>query len=60
MLESEMECIDSYPSGWTEQIHDEYCIEWVYDQDSSIFVRLTDPGSSTELLFPYVYEYRVS
>jgi hypothetical protein len=29
-----------YPSGWTEQIHDEYYIEWVYDDDPSIFVRL--------------------
>lgn len=40
MPESETEYIDFYPSGWTEQIHDEYYIEWVYDDDPSIFVRL--------------------
>lgn len=40
MPESETEYIDYYPSGWTEQIHDEYYIEWVYDEDPSIFVRL--------------------
>jgi hypothetical protein len=38
--ESETEYIDYYPSGWTEQIHDEYYIEWVCDDDQTIFVRL--------------------
>jgi len=40
MPESETEFIDYYPSGWSEQIHDEYYMEWVYDDDQSIFVRL--------------------
>lgn len=40
MPESETEYLDYYPSGWTEQIHDEYYIEWVYDDDQTIFVRL--------------------
>jgi hypothetical protein len=40
MPESETEHIDYYPAGWTEQIHDEYYIEWVYDDDPTIFVRL--------------------
>lgn len=40
MPESETEYIDYYPPGWTEQIHDEYYIEWVYDEDPTIFVRL--------------------
>lgn len=31
MPESETDELDYYPSGWTEHIHDEYYIEWVYD-----------------------------
>jgi len=40
MPESETEFLDYYPSGWTEHIHDEYYIEWVFDDDETIFVRL--------------------
>ncbi|QCC49924.1 hypothetical protein [Halapricum salinum] len=40
MPESETEHIDYYPSGWTEHIHDDYYIEWVYDEDDTILVRL--------------------
>lgn len=40
MPESETEYLDYYPSGWTEEIHDEHYIEWVCDEDSTIFVRL--------------------
>ncbi|MEF8800458.1 MAG: hypothetical protein V5A56_05445 [Halolamina sp.] len=40
MPESETELLDYYPSGWTEQIHDEYYVEWVCDNDETIFVRL--------------------
>ncbi|MWG36104.1 hypothetical protein [Halomarina oriensis] len=40
MPESETDLIDYYPPGWTEQIHDDYLVEWVYDSDSSIFIRL--------------------
>lgn len=40
MPESETEHLDYYPSGWTEEIHDEYYIEWVYEADPTIFVRL--------------------
>jgi hypothetical protein len=40
MPESETDELDYYPSGWTEHIHDEYYIEWVYDDDETVFVRL--------------------
>ena len=40
MPESETDGLDYYPPGWTENIHDEYYIEWVYDDDEGIFVRL--------------------
>jgi len=40
MPESETEHIDYYPSGWTEEIHDEYLVEWRYDNDPTIVVRL--------------------
>lgn len=40
MPESETEHIDYYPPGWTEHIHDDYYIEWVYDEDETILVRL--------------------
>jgi hypothetical protein len=40
MPESETDELDYYPPGWTEHIHDEYYIEWVYDDDETIFVRL--------------------
>jgi hypothetical protein len=40
MPESDTEFIDYYPSGWTEEIHDDYYIEWIYEEDPTIFVRL--------------------
>jgi len=40
MPESKTEYLDYYPSGWTEEIHDEYYIEWIYNEDPTIFVRL--------------------
>ncbi|MDB9235870.1 hypothetical protein [Halorubrum ezzemoulense] len=40
MPESETEALDYYPSGWSEEIHDEYYIEWRFDDDESILVRL--------------------
>lgn len=40
MSKSETEHLDYYPSGWNEEIHDEYCIKWVADDDSTILVRL--------------------
>lgn len=40
MPESETEYLDYYPPGWTEQIHDEYYIEWVYEEDPTICVRI--------------------
>jgi len=40
MPESETAELDYYPSGWTEHIHDEYYIEWVYDDDETVLVRL--------------------
>jgi len=47
MPQSETEFIDYYPSGWTEQIHDDVYIEWIYDADETIFVRLD--GSMGEM-----------
>ena len=40
MPESQTEYIDYYPSGWSEEIHEEAYVEWIYDQDPTIFVRL--------------------
>ena len=40
MPESETEHLDYYPSRWSEEIHDEYYIEWVSDDDPTILVRL--------------------
>ena len=40
MPKSETEHIDYFPSGWDEEIHDEYYIEWIYEDDPTILVRL--------------------
>lgn len=40
MPESETEFIDYYPTGWSEEIHGQAYIEWVYNDDSDVFVRL--------------------
>jgi len=40
MPESDTEHLDYYPGGWSEEIHDDYYIKWVYDEDPTIFVRL--------------------
>ena len=40
MPESETKHIDYFPSGWNEEIHDEYYIEWRYEDDPTILVRL--------------------
>jgi len=40
MPESETDLIDYYPSGWTEEVFDESYIEWRYNADPTIFVRL--------------------
>lgn len=40
MPDSETDELDYYPSGWTEVVHDETYIEWMYDDDESILVRL--------------------
>ena len=40
MPESGTEHIDYYPSGWVEEIHDDYYIEWINEEDPTIFVRL--------------------
>lgn len=40
MPESDTEHIDYYPSGWGEEIHGDYYVEWVYEEDPTIFVRL--------------------
>lgn len=46
MPESQTKQLDYYPKGWTEEIHDESYIEWVYNEDDTIFVRLEEgePG----------------
>ena len=40
MPESETEHLDYYPVEWSEEIHDEYYVEWIYDGDQTILVRL--------------------
>ena len=40
MPESETEEIDYFPPGWDEEIHDEYYVEWVFQEDPAIFIRL--------------------
>lgn len=40
MPESETEHIDYYPSEWSEEVHDEYYVEWICDDDQTILVRL--------------------
>jgi len=40
MPASDTEYIDYYPGGWSEEIHDEYYIEWIYEADPTIVVRL--------------------
>lgn len=40
MPKSETDALDYYPSGWTERIHDRYYIEWIYNRDETILVRL--------------------
>lgn len=40
MPESKTDDLDYYPSGWNEEIHDEYYIEWISEDDSTILVRL--------------------
>jgi len=40
MPESDTEHIDYYPGGWSEEIHDDYYIEWIYEDDPTIVVRL--------------------
>lgn len=40
MPESQTEYLDYYPPGWTEEIYEETYIEWIYDDDQTIFVRL--------------------
>jgi hypothetical protein len=46
MPESQTKELDYYPKGWTEEVHDDSYIEWVYDEDNAIFVRLeeSEPG----------------
>jgi hypothetical protein len=38
--ESETEYVDYYPSGWTEEVHSNQYVEWIYGEDPDIFVRL--------------------
>jgi len=40
MPKRDTEYLDYYPGGWSEEIHDDYYIEWVYDEDPTIFVCL--------------------
>jgi hypothetical protein len=40
MPESNTDHIDYYPSGWSEEIHEDCYVEWIYDADPTIFVRL--------------------
>ncbi|MDZ7731178.1 MAG: hypothetical protein U5K37_10000 [Natrialbaceae archaeon] len=40
MPDSSLETVEYYPPGWTEHCHDETLIEWVYDDDPTITVRV--------------------
>jgi hypothetical protein len=40
MPESKTAHIDYFPQGWSEEVHDDYYIEWVYSEDPTILVRL--------------------
>ena len=40
MPESKTDLLDYYPSGWSEEVHDEYYVEWASDDDPTILVRL--------------------
>ena len=40
MPASETAFIDYYPGGWSEEIHGDDFVEWVYDADPAVFVRL--------------------
>jgi hypothetical protein len=42
MPESDTDHIDYYPGGWSEEIHDDNYIEWIYEEDPEIVVRLDD------------------
>jgi hypothetical protein len=46
MPESETRWIDYYPSGWREEFHASSFVEWIYEADNEITVRLEegDPG----------------
>jgi hypothetical protein len=44
MAESETAEIDFFPSVWREEIHDDSYIEWIYEQDETILVRLDGTG----------------
>jgi len=40
MPESATEYLDYYPGGWTEEVYEEQFVEWIYDADPDILVRL--------------------
>ncbi|KTG11446.1 hypothetical protein AUR64_04110 [Haloprofundus marisrubri] len=40
MPESDAPHVDYYPSSWTEYADDEYLVEWVYNDDETIIVRV--------------------
>lgn len=40
MPESETEFIDFYPSGWTEHVHEDTYVEYIYDDDPTVIVRV--------------------
>lgn len=40
MPESKVDSIDYFPQGWTEEVIDENLIEWRYEEDESILVRV--------------------
>ena len=48
MPESETEEIDYFPPGWDEEIHDEYYVEWVFQEDPTIFIRLDGTMGESE------------
>jgi hypothetical protein len=40
MPESQTDHLDYYPSGWTEEVYEPTYVEWVFDDDPTIVVRV--------------------
>ncbi|MFC7095684.1 hypothetical protein [Halobaculum marinum] len=48
MPASKTDLIDYYPSGWPEEIHERVYVEWYYEDNPSIIVRLDGTMGDTQ------------